>query len=183
MFSFDSIHQKKTYRASGGGAACAVVIAAAVLAVGITAGTAEVVSLNGDGVVELRVSGRRVLEDGEPSSAVAVTNTNVERSVVAPVVGLRSPLAGGLGRHTGGVDVVLGGGGVRSPLVVSRGVRASEVAGLASLNVDWDGLGLGTLVELSVSCFSHYRLTNKTYLGSRCGRRRRWKTSRCGRGW
>jgi hypothetical protein len=85
---------EQTYSASSSGAARIVVLAAAVLAVRVSAVAVHVVALDGDGEIKLRISGRSVLEDCEPSSAVRVANTEVERSVVAPGVGRRAPPAG-----------------------------------------------------------------------------------------
>lgn len=75
-----------TYRAASGRTALLVVGATAVLSVAVSAGTANAVALNGDSEVKLGSRGRGVLEDGQPGGTVAVSNTKVERSVVAPWV-------------------------------------------------------------------------------------------------
>lgn len=102
-----------TYRASRSGVAVVVVATTAKLAVGVLAGTAHgsVGSLNLNGEVELLGSGRVVLEDGQPSSTVAVTNTNVDWCKVAPWVAAGTPLATIFGGYAGGVDIVLSRGG------------------------------------------------------------------------
>ena len=79
---------KETYSATSSRTTRVVVLTTAVLAVGIPASATEVVAGDFNRKVELGGSRGCVLEDGEPSGAVAVANTEVERGVVAPGVGV-----------------------------------------------------------------------------------------------
>lgn len=132
---------KITYSATSGGAAAGV---GAVLAVGVLAGTAHVVTLELNGELKLSVSGGRVLEDGQPGTAVAETNTQVHGGEVAPGVGVRAPLAGILHGNTGGVDVVLSASLATLPVVVVVGVGAGQRVGLARHGVERNSLALST---------------------------------------
>lgn len=116
----------------------------AVLAVRVLALAAHVVALKLDGELKLGISGGRVLEDGEPRGTVAVADTKVHGSEVAPGVGIRAPLASILHGDTGGVDVVLSAGLAALPVVVVVGIGAGQGVSLAGLGVERDGLALST---------------------------------------
>jgi hypothetical protein len=85
----DKVSSSRSHRdgATRGGAARVVVVATAVLSVLVSAFAVHVVTLKGDGEVELLIGGGSVLEDCEPCSTVGVTNTKVKRSKVTPRVG------------------------------------------------------------------------------------------------
>jgi hypothetical protein len=111
----------------------------------VLAGSAEVVTLDLDAVVELLVGGRAVLEDGQPL-AVVLANTKVDGSPVADGLAAITPLATLLGRDTLGVDVVLSGSGLALPLVVGLTVRAGQGLELRVAQAKRDGLRFGTCI-------------------------------------
>lgn len=109
----------------------------------VLAGSAKVVTLNLDVEVELRVGGRGVLEDREPF-AIVLTDTEVNGGPVTGVTGAVTPLATLLDRNTGRVDIVLGGGGLALPVVVSRAVGASQFLGFAAVKAEGNGFTFST---------------------------------------
>lgn len=113
----------------------------------VLAGSAEVVTLDLDAVVELLVGGGAVLEDGQPL-AVVLADTQVDRSPVADGLAAITPLATLLDRNTLGVDVVLSGGGLALPLVVGLAVGAGQGLELSVAQAKRNGLGFGTCRHL-----------------------------------
>ena len=120
--------------------------AAAILAIRVLAAAGNVVANDLDAEVKLCGRGRRILENRQPCGTGAVTDTEVERSEVAPWVVLSAPLASVLDRDTLRVNVVLRGGVATLPVVVVVGVWAGEVASRAWLCVEWNGLSLSAWV-------------------------------------
>lgn len=113
------------------------------LSILVFAGSAKVVTYDLDVEVELLVGGRGVLEDREPF-AVVLADTEVDGGPVTGVTGAVTPLAALLSRNTGRVDVVLGGGGLALPVVVSLTVGASQVLGLAVVKAEGNGFTFST---------------------------------------
>jgi len=142
----DDVKVCGTYGAASSRRAVLVVGTAAVLAIAVLAVANHVVTHELDGEVKLGIGGRCVLEDGEPCHAVAVSNTKVERSIVAKVAVRASPLAAVRDGCTGRVDVVLGRGTLSLPLVVILGRRHREVLGSAWLSVKRDSLAFSAWV-------------------------------------
>lgn len=126
-------------------------------AVLIPARSAEVVALELDIEVELRVGGGGVLEDREPL-AVVLADTKVDRGPVANGLAAVTPLAALLGRDTLGVDVVLSGSGLALPLEVPLAIRAGQ--GLdVSASAERNSLGFGTYTEIRhIDEFSEIRM-------------------------
>lgn len=114
------------------------------MTVAVLARANNIVANNLDCKVELGIRGWGVLEDGKPSCAIAVTNTKVERRVIAPWVSIGTPLASVLDSDTSWVDIVLSRGRATLPLVVLVGVGAGKVVAGACCHVEWNGLALGT---------------------------------------
>jgi hypothetical protein len=133
-----------TYRAALFSVAVIVVVARAVLSVGVTALSDDVVALDFDGEVELRVRGGMVLEYRDPTFSGAVANTEVKRRIISLRLGRIAPLAAVLDRDAGRVDVVLGRGWSSILLVVAGAVRAGKLRGAASGGPDRDRLRLGS---------------------------------------
>lgn len=112
-------------------------------AVLVLAGTAQVVTLDTEVVVELRVGSGLVLEDRQPV-AVLLADTNVDRSPVANRLAAVTPLAAVLGTDTLGVDIVLSRGTLTLPDEVGLGVGAGQGLQFVGQDRDRNGLRLST---------------------------------------
>lgn len=110
----------------------------------VAALVAEVVSNELDIEVELLGGGRGVGEDGEELSGAGVADTQVDGSPVTDGLGAIAPLATLLSRHTLGVNVVLGRGGLAFPVEVGVAVGASQGVSVTRGGGKRNGLRLGT---------------------------------------
>ena len=145
-----------TNRASLNLIAVIVVVTTAVLPVLVPASTDYVIEVatltnNLNGVIELNTlgDGRRVVEEGDPSLASAVADTQVARSIVAPRVFRRTPLACLCNRDICWIKVVLRGGGSTLPVVVVVGIRAGKFVRFSGLCVNWNSLAFGAYKKIS----------------------------------
>lgn len=123
-----------------------IVRAATILAVRVLASAAHALASDLNREVERSRGGWRILEDREPCSTIAVADAEVERCIVAPWVGRRTPLASILDGDTLRVDVVLRGSVAALPVVVVVRVWAGEVGSGAPRDVERDRLSFGTWV-------------------------------------
>jgi hypothetical protein len=117
----------------------------AVLSVLVLAGSGEV-ALDLDGSRIGNVSRWCVSLDRQPRCSTTGANAEVDGRIVAKGLARAAPLAGLTGTVPRRVEVVLGGRRLALPHVIVCCVGAGERLSCASLDLCWDGLGLGTWV-------------------------------------
>lgn len=113
------------------------------LAIFILASTTQI-ALELDIEVELLVRCWGVLHNREPGSSVALTNAQVDRSIVAPWLAGSAPLAALFDGNTSRVDIVLRRGGLSCPLIVFAGVGAGERLRGTWGRIESNSFGFGT---------------------------------------
>lgn len=114
------------------------------LADNVLASAGHVVTLELNVEVKLLIRGGLVLENREPSSAVGVADTEVDRSPVTNGLVAVGPGAALLNTDAKRVDVVLSRGGLALPLVVELLVRAGKRVVSVGLDINRNNHGLGT---------------------------------------
>ena len=110
----------------------------------------EIVALDLDVEVELRICGRAVLEDRQPF-AVVLTDAHVDRRRVTNGLRAITPLATFLVGNTLRVDIVLSRGGLALPVVVPLGIRASQRLQIVVAKRQRNSLGFGTCRDVLIN--------------------------------